>query len=836
MGLISKKSREGTAAKTAPLPGPDTFLHRWGTLLAGVIIMLVALIAYHHSFSVPFMFDDPLAITDNPTIKHLGTALFPPPNATTGGRPLLSFTFALNYALGGMDVWGYHAFNLLFHALAGLTLFGIVRRTLLRPSFAGLRRAGPTPLIQQSNFTDGTPLALAVAVIWIVHPLQTEAVTYISERAESLMGLFYLLTLYCFVRSTDETGERQVARGERSERGSLRNSALQLFSPSAFPRQWQILSVIACCLGALSKEIIVTAPVMVLLYDRTFVAGSFREAWRQRWKYYLGLAGSWLLLALLMTGLDRRGAGFDYGVTWWSYALTSCRSVILYLKLAVWPHPLLFDHGTDFIMNASEALPYVLVLVPLSIGTVIALWRRPVVGFVGAWFFLILAPTTSVVPLAGQPMAEHRMYLPLAAMIALAVLGCYAWLGRRCAWLLLALALVLGFLTVRRNQEYRNPLTFWSELVARSPGNARARVNLGIVLLGLPGRLPEALAEFKAAVRIDPNGVEAHNDLGYALVQVPDRLPQAIAEFEEVLRINPAFAKAHFNLGNVLMKVPGRSGEAIAEFEAALRIDPDWADAHHNLGNALMQIPGRLPEAIDQYEAALRIDPDSADTHFNLGNALAKIPGRSTEAIDEYKAALRIDPNFAKAHFKLGNVLMVIPGRSPEAMAEYAAALQADPNFAEVHNTLGWALESDPARLPEAIAHFQAAVRIKPDYAEAHHNLANALVNLPGRSAEAIAEYEAVLRINPDDAAAHNNLACALSNTPGRLSDAIAHFQAAVRIKPNYAEAHENLGSVLASIPGKETEATAELETALRLDPHLESARQKLADLRAAQR
>jgi tetratricopeptide (TPR) repeat protein len=834
MGLMSKKNRATPAAKTAPLPGPDTFLDRWGTFLAGGVIMLVALIAYHNSFTVPFMLDDPLAIKDNPTIKHLGPALFPPPNATTGGRPLLNLTFALNYALGGLNVGGYHAFNLLIHALAGLTLFGIVRRTLLRLELSDCGRGVLTPHLSRLRGEDTPPtvdsatvLAFFVAVIWVVHPLQTEAVTYISERAESLVGLFYLLTLYCFVRSTDETGER-------SERGSPPNSAVQPFSSSVL--SWRLASVFFCFLGATTKEIIVTAPVIILLYDRTFVAGSFREAWRQHWGYYLGLASIWLLLAFLMAGLNQRGAGFDYGVTWWSYALTSCRSVILYLKLAVWPHPLVFDYGFDVITSESKALPYVLVLVMLLVGTALALWRRPVVGFVVAWFFLILAPTTSIVPLAGQPMAEHRMYLPLAAVIALAVLGSYAWLGRRCTWLLLAFALGLGFLTERRNEEYRNPLTFWSELVVRRPDNARAHVNLGIVLLDLPGRLPDALAEFAAAVRIDPNAVEAHNDLGYALVQVPGRLPEAIAEFEAALRINPGFAKARFNLGNVLMKVPGRSLEAIAEFEAAVRINPDWADAHHNLGNALMQIPGRLPEAIDQYVVALRIDPDSADTHYNLGNALMKIPGRSSEAIAEYKAALRIDPNFAKAHFNLGNVLVIIPGRSPEALAEYEAALRADPNFAEVHNTLGWALESDPARLPEAIAHFQAALRIKPDYADAHHNLANALVNIPGRSAEAISEYEAVLRIDPDDAEVHNNLGCALSNTPGRLSDAIAHFQAAVRIKPDYAEAHENLGAILASIPEKKNEAMAEFETALRLDPNLDSARQKLADLRAAER
>jgi tetratricopeptide (TPR) repeat protein len=849
---MSKKNRDTPAAKAAtsaqasaavcpaPPPGPEACWHRRGTLLAGGIIVLVALITYHNSFTVPFMLDDPSAIPDNSSIRHFWSALFPPAAAITGGRPLLNFTFALNYAWSGVEVWSYHAFNLVIHVLAGLTLFGIVRRTLREHSTFNVQH--PTSKSnnpKQSFKEDATLLALAVAAIWVVHPLQTEAVTYISQRAESLMGLFYLLTLYCFVRGAESRHQASGIRNQEKELKTQNPEAALPLSSGLTPDAsslWFLASICSCLLGVMSKEVIVTAPVMVFLYDRTFVAGSFREAWRQRWRYYLGLAGTWLLLARLMTGVSQRGAGFDYGVTWWNYALTSCRSIALYLKLAFWPHPLVLDYGFDVIKQATDALPYVLVLILLSVGTVIALWRRPVVGFAGAWFLLILAPTTSIVPVVGQPMAEHRMYLPLAAVIALVVLGSYAWVGRRCAWGLLAFALVLGFLTERRNEEYRNPLIFWSKLVAYQPDNARIRNNFGLALLDIPGRLPDAIAEFRASVRIDPNEEQAHNNLGFALAQIPGRVPEVIAEFRAALRIDPDFEKAHFNLGNILMKVPGRSQEAIAEYEAALRIDPDSVEAHFNLGNALMQVPELVPEAIDQYEAALRIDPDGADAHYNLGNALMNVPGRSAEAITEYRAALRIDPNFAKAHFNLGNALIIIPGRSAEAMAEYEAALRSNPNFAEVHNALGWALESDPARLPDAIAHFEAAVRIKPDYADAHHNLANALMNIPGRLPEAIAEYEAVLRINPDDAEVHNNLGCALSNTPGRLRDAIAHFEAAVRIKPDYADAHENLGAVLASIPGKETEAMAELETALRLNPHSESAREKLAELRAAQR
>jgi hypothetical protein len=320
------------------------------------------------------------------------------------------------------------------------------------------------------------PLALAIAVIWTVHPVQTEAVTYISQRAESLMGLFYLLTLYCFIRGVE--GRCQVSGVRYQEQhGDSRfdklkalsqskgdggsNSVFQFFSLSAF---WLPASVTACLLGSMCKEIIVTAPVMVFLYDRTFVAGSFRKAWQQRWPYYLGLASMWLLLtARLRLGLHQQGVGFDQDVTLLNYALTSCRSVVLYIKLAVWPHPLVFDYGTDAIHHATSGLYYVPVLIVLIIGLVVALWRWPAIGFASAWFFVILSPTTSVVPVAFQPMAESRMYLSLAAVISLIALGLYTWVGRRSLIIFAAITVGLGCLTIRRNEDYRSALAIWSD-------------------------------------------------------------------------------------------------------------------------------------------------------------------------------------------------------------------------------------------------------------------------------------------------------------------------------------------------------------------------------------
>ncbi|MGA3007651.1 MAG: hypothetical protein ABSE59_07150, partial [Opitutaceae bacterium] len=279
---MSKNSRAREAAKTTnrvvPPIGPNVFVVNGRVLLAGSIVALAALAVYLNSFSGPFILDDAWSITTNPSIHRFGTAFSPPPDKGVGGRPLLNLTFAVNYALSGLSVGSYHVFNLLIHALAGLTLFGIVRRTLLEP---------PTPtsdhsIVQQPIFRkDATWLALAVAVIWMVHPLQTEAVTYISQRAESLMGLFYLLTLYCFVRSAERRSREPRVQSQEPDPsvagiGSQRSTLSSRLGSSASgicplsSALWLLASVVSCLLGMMSKEVIVTAPVMVFLYDRTF--------------------------------------------------------------------------------------------------------------------------------------------------------------------------------------------------------------------------------------------------------------------------------------------------------------------------------------------------------------------------------------------------------------------------------------------------------------------------------------------------------------------------------------------------------------------------------------
>jgi len=586
-------------------------------LVAAAVIVLAGLAAYWNSFSGPFAFDDVHSILQNPTIHHLWPvwdALRPPNDgATVEGRPIVNLSLALNYALGGLDVRGYHVFNLAVHLLAGLALFGLVRRTLERPG---------TPLARSPGrgFSGGLfplPFAFSVALLWTVHPLQTESVTFVSDRAESMMGLLYLLTLYCFVRGAGRGGNLPAPPpGPGIQTAEATPGIL-----------WLVLSVVACLLGMATKEVMVTAPLIVLLYDRTFVAGSFLEAWRSRRGYYVALAATWILLGCLVAGMGGnrgRAAGFGSAAPWWRYSLTQCRAVVHYLRLCFWPHPLVFDYGQGLVGDVADVAPQALFLALLLAGTLIDLRRRPALGFLGTWFIVILAPSSSFVPLASQTMAEHRMYLPLAAVLVLAVFVIFKVVavaergekgvqedGGRAAGsgpavgliLVSALAVGLGCLTSRRNTVFATQVRLWTDTVRSVPDNSRAHYNLGFAL-DEAGRHAEARDQFMETLRIDPLYAEAHYMLANELAN-EGRVGEAIPHYEEAVRIRPDMGDAHFNLSIVLAK-SGHTAEALGELRETLRLNPDNADVHRDLG-FLLRMAGREDEARREFAEAERL-------------------------------------------------------------------------------------------------------------------------------------------------------------------------------------------------------------------------------------
>lgn len=572
-----------------------------------VAVLLVAIgMVYGRSLNAPFIFDDVDGIENNESIFSVWPlvgpverrgSLNPPPDLPSSGRPLVNLSLAANYHWGGLNPHGYHAFNLAIHSLTTLLLWAIVRRTLLLPYFAG-------------RFdTSAGWLALTAALLWALHPLQTEAVIYVTQRSELLMALFYLATLYCSLRYWSSA------------------------SPSSTKRTgWLLLAVVASLAGMASKEVMVSAPLMILLFDRTFISGSLGAAFRRSWPLYVGLACTWLLLLALNIDSPRgKSAGFGTGPPLTSWWMTQSQVLLMYLKLVVWPWPLLIHYRLPYLESFSQAWMYVIPVLALFVLTLTLLWRNHPVGYLLAGVFVILSPT-SVVPILTEIAAERRMYLPLASLVVLMVVGGYflaqqvfqrtanaPQLPRLATFApMFALAIALGLVSANRLRTYDDPTTLWREVVQHQPQNALAHGNLGS-LFAKSGRLAEAIDELQTAVSLDPDDHTALANLGQALTD------------------------------------SGKFDEAIDKLRVAVLRQPDDPLALNNLGVALIHA-GRFPEAIDPLERAIRVRPRFAMAHNNLGGALTAV-GKTTEAILQFRQALQLDPNLVMAQENL-NALM----------------------------------------------------------------------------------------------------------------------------------------------------------------------------------
>jgi tetratricopeptide (TPR) repeat protein len=621
-------------------------LTRPALLLSAAVIVVAACAAYSASLGGAFLYDDAGSVVANPSLLHLSSALLPPNGVTVSGRPILNLSFAVNHAVSGTGVWSYHALNLAIHAAGALLLFGIIRRTLATPA-AGSLSAG-----------ECVAVAFAAAILWAVHPLQAESVAYVVQRAESLMGLFYLLTLYAFIRFAA---------------GTPRAAA------------WAVLSVAACLLGMGTKEVMATAPLVVLLYDRAFIGGSFREAWTRRRTLYLGYAACWVPLAFLVIHAGGRGgsAGFGSGVPWWAYALTQFKAVVLYLRLSFWPRPLVGDYGRILEGNWVRLTLCAAFVLALGAATWALLRRNSPLGFLGAWFLIILAPTSSVIPISTEIIAEHRMYLPLAAVMLLVALALNALLGRRLflgAVCLLAVALTI--VTVRRTRVYGSGFTFWSDVVRKVPANAGAWNNLGNLLAERGDQLG-AMEDYRRALALAPAFASAHYNLGKSLAAT-GHATEAVTHYEEALKYRPEDPSIHYNMGDALA-LGKRQFAAAAEFREALRLDPGRSDAWFRLGETMTQV-GNLPEAAAAYSHAVQLRPDFADARVNYGNVLAQ-QGSFAEAVRQFREALRLDPSAADIHNNLGS-LLAESGHGSEARAEFEEALRLKPDYSDARDNL----------------------------------------------------------------------------------------------------------------------------------------------------
>jgi tetratricopeptide (TPR) repeat protein len=675
-----------------------------------VALLVAAFVAFSSALNAPFQFDDVPSIPMNRTIERLSPAIFAPPSGglAVSGRPIVNASFAINHAIDtqlGIDshpdsngprrTFSYHLVNLLLHLGCGLLLLGILRRTI----YYGRGLA---------DWRDGADtIALVVIALWLLHPIQTDAVDYIVQRTELLVSLFYAATLYTAIRAWDALTQRRRVG-------------------------WYVLSVACCLLGMGSKEVMVSAPLMVILYDRAFRTASWKEIISRRagrvWFYAALVATAAWLALLVAAGARSTTVGSNAALTWYAYLYTQAWAIARYLWLLIWPSSLIYDYGQEAITGLA-GLPGVILLVAFFGATIVA-WTRERwhwFGFAGAWFFLLLGPSSSIVPIRTEIAAERRVYLASAAIILLVVVVTFAMLRRTAranlerslrwskaaTFVFVAIALLLGAVTFRRGALYRDPEALWRDTIAKRPANPRAYDNLAAVVLEQDStRRPEAERLLRQAIAIDSMYLPAWNNLAEIELEM-GRPREAQALLERVLRIEPGFVDANARLGGVLVKA-GESARAIPILERVVAAQP--TDEQLVTLAIAYTATGRADDAANALRKAVALNPGRTDAAAYLGVQLAE-SGRPGEAIPYLETASRA-PGALPLIYSLLSLSYAQVGDPSRAISAANHVAQSAQNDEGVYLNLGRAMLV-LARVEDAAHFFEEAVRVAPNDPEA---------------------------------------------------------------------------------------------------------------------
>jgi len=659
-----------------------------------ILIALIVTVIYSNIYHSPFVFDDIIAIAKNPKLRDLANYLSL--GQILKPRAIVYLTFAINFGLGELNVFGYHLVNVTIHIINGfvvyflaLTIFNLTllrdTRSNYKPGYYQQRSNSVVPQIPDSLIRI---MALFTALIFIAHPIQTQAVTYTIQRSTAMAAMFYMASVLFYLKA------RIIAH---SSKGKSRVLALYALC-------------IACgILAFLSKQNTASLPGVILLVEYLFIDRTW-QGWKMKMPYFALACLFWTLFILYVFGFfavagQGRGLLEDASrltfetktVSRWSYLCTQFNVLVIYIRLLLLPIHQNLDYLYPFkrgFFDGYTPLAFLFLMGIIGVG----MWnikKRPVIGLGIFWFFITLSVESSIIPIR-DALFEHRLYLPMFGFSVAIIYVVFQCLTKKVYLpvIVSSIAVIsLGTATYLRNRVWQDPVTLWSDVVSKNPRSYRGQNNLGLSLAGA-GRTNEAISHYSEALRLRPDYVEAQNNLGLALAS-RGRAAEAVKHYAEALRLNPNDADLHNNLGNALASL-GRFDDAISHYSQALSLNPSDAHAQNNLANALLAV-GRVDQAILHYSQALRLNPDSAQVHTNLGLALAR-QGRITEAISHYSAALRTDPGYARAH-----------------------------------NCLGVALIRE-GKTKEAIIHFREALKMRPDYAGAYHNLKKALATQQGKA------------------------------------------------------------------------------------------------------
>ncbi|ABW68221.1 tetratricopeptide repeat protein [Desulfosudis oleivorans] len=695
----------------------------WWPLLLLVIIAAAAILTYANSLTAPFVFDDAHNIVENPHVRMAELSLDGIIDAVTVGtrRPVASLTFALNYYFHGYDITGYHLVNIAIHILTGFLMFLVVRHTL------GLM-----------NLERRDMVAGLAALVWTVHPLHTQSVTYVVQRMAALATLFFLFALYLYIRG-------RLRQREGRPLGSL----------------FFVLCGLSGILAVLSKQIAATLPFFILVYEWYFFQDLDR-AWIKKQAKWIGSAvvviGALAAIYLGASPIEKIMAMYKtQDFTLGQRLLTEPRVIFLYLSLILFPYPGRLNLDYDFPVSVSlidpvTTLVSILGLIGLVAAAVVTAKRYRLVSFAVVWFLGNLAIESSFLGLA--LVFEHRTYLPSVLVIAALAWAAITYIRPRplAIGFLCAVTLLWGFWTYQRNAIWADEVALWRDVTEKSPTLARPWSNLGMALQ-IAGNSEAALQAFQKAIALDPNHMEAHNNSGFILREL-GRPKEAIKFFRRALEINPAYADAHYNLGLAFFDLKDMA-QARTAFEQTLRVNPLYSKAHNNLGVILMQ-EGDHEAAVAAYQRALKTDPRFAQAYNNLG-IIAYQQGNPDQAASFFKKALTADPAYAGAANNLARVRQTIEKHGP-AITELKQMLHKTPNDVDLSCRLAQVYQAAGMRYG-AISQYQKALALQPGHGPSLNAL-GVLYAAMGQPAKAVECFRKLSALMPGNATIYYNLAC----------------------------------------------------------------------------
>jgi len=722
-------------------------------LLLLVFLAVIGFTIYSNTFDGAFQLDDETSITTNEHIQRLesiGTIWRHWP-----ARFLTYLSLAVNYHIGKEEVFGYHVVNLALHLAATLLVFwfvGLLFRTPL------LRSHVPAPF--------GRLYAFLTALLFVAHPLQTQGVTYICQRAVSLASVFYLLTLCAYIRS------RLVERGE--EEGLWLG--------------WSVLSWLSCFIAMFTKEWVLTLPFMVWALERSFISPGAKTPWKRLAPYF----GITLVLPLTMAltrtvdFVHMRKANEPIpNMTWWEYLVTQFRVMFTYLRLLCFPVKQMLDYDYPLYKTIFSGATFLSLMGLIGIGwaAVRQRLRQPLVTFGALWFFLTIFPESGMIPIRDL-IFEHRLYLPMLGF-AMAVVGVsFLFLGktdwRRPTVFVLVLGLAFCILTYRRNFVWKSQMAMWEDVAQKAPGKARAYKGIGFEY-EKKGQMDKALEVYQKAIELHPTYDEVYYNMANIYIE-QKKLDLAMAMYDRAIEIKPNYAMAFHNRA-LLYAMLKENDKAIENLNQAITLQPDYTLAYRNRGYYHV-LNDAFESAIPDYSMALKLDPDYSTVYSERGAAYAKL-GDFERAIPDYMNALRLNMRTPQIYSNLGYALYRT-GKPQEALRHLTTAIQMDPNFVNaVHNRAQ--IYAAAKEYKRALGDFNRAIALAPDFAVAYRNRGVIYEDI-GRKDLALRDFLKAAELKPDYALAHHDLARSFADS-GDLARGKAALDKAIalglKVDPN---------------------------------------------------